>query len=335
MSYIENNQDQIVDISYNHINMQVFQLLEDLEAAGEETSPRGLKTKEANMATLDLDPLYTVMDFGPRHFNWKYYAGELAWYLKADNSIDFINNFSSFWKGICPDGKANSNYGTLLFKDHPASTFNNPVTGDWSQPRGVNQLEWVYDSLVKDKHSRQAVAFFNAPFFQYEGNKDFVCTMYVKFWISKGHLEMKVQMRSNDIFFGLTYDAPWFSTLHQSMFLNLKEVYSDLKLGVYYHCADNIHFYERHFALSNEILDTPLESSIQLKLLYPLFKFEKTDVENKSKLYISEHAISYLKMVEDIVGNGINIPTDKSYWKSTLGYLYEITGDSLDNSNEG
>ena len=334
MSYIENNQAQVVDLSYNHINMQVFQLLEDLEAAGDETSPRGLKTKEANVATLDIDPLYSVMNFTPRAFNWRYFAGELAWYLKADESIDFINNFSSFWKGICLDGKANSNYGALLFKDHPSSKFDNlPTTGDWNTPRGVNQLEWVYDSLVKDKYSRQAVAFFNSPYFQYEGNKDFVCTMYVKFWISKDHLEMKVQMRSNDIFFGLTYDAPWFSTLHQSMFLNLKEVYPELKLGVYYHCADNIHFYERHFELANKILDTPLESSIKLKLLYPLFKFEKT-IENRSKLYISEQAVSYLKMVEDIVGNGINIPKDNSYWKTTLGYLYEITGDSPDDSNE-
>jgi thymidylate synthase len=324
--YIDDINTAPIDLSYNHINMQVYQLLEDLEAAGDETSPRGLKTKEANMATLDIDPLYPIMNFKPRPFNWKYYAGELAWYLKADNSIAFINNFSSFWKDICPNGRANSNYGSLLFNDHPSTlTPGIDIEGD-----GVNQLEWVYDSLVKDKCSRQAVAFFNSPYFQYDDNKDFVCTMYIKFWISKNHLEMKVQMRSNDIFFGLTYDAPWFSTIHQSMFLNLKEVYPDLKLGVYYHCADNIHFYERHFDLSNQILDEPLGSSIKFKLLYPLFRFEETQVKNKSKLYISEHAVSYLKMVEDIVGNGINVPKDKSYWKSTLGYLYEITGDSLE-----
>lgn len=319
MSYTEDN-DQVVNVTYDHINMQVYQLLEDLEASGDTSSPRGLKTKEANLATLDIDPLYSVMNFEPRAFNWRYFAGELAWYLKGSSSIDFINNFSSFWKDICPTGHANSNYGHILFGSHP-STIGTPHGG-------VNQLEWVYDSLVKDKHTRQAVAFFNSPFYQTDGNKDFVCTMYVNFWIRKDHLEMKVQMRSNDIFFGLTYDAPWFASLQQSMYLNLKEVYPELKLGAYFHCADNIHFYERHFDLANKILDTGLDSSIKLRLIHPLFRFGKRP-NGKSEMYINEEAMSFLKIVEDVVESGI-VPKDRNYWKSVLGYLYEITGDSLD-----
>jgi hypothetical protein len=109
------------NVSYNHINVQVFHLLEDLEAAGQTSSPRGMKTKEANLATLDIDPLYPVMNFQPRKFNWRYFAGELAWYMRAEPSIEFINHFSSFWKDICPDGNANSNYGNLIFGPHPSS----------------------------------------------------------------------------------------------------------------------------------------------------------------------------------------------------------------------
>ena len=325
MSYVENESSETtLDIGYNHINLQVFQLLEDLEAAGQTSSPRGLKTKEANLATLDIDPLYPVMDYKVRRFNWRYFAGELAWYLKADPSIDFINHFSSFWKDITPTGKANSNYGSLLLKPHPSSTSN------IANPQGVNQLEWIYDSLVKDKHTRQAVGFFNTPHFQYEGNKDFVCTMYINFWIRKDHLEMKVQMRSNDIFFGLTYDAPWFASIHQSMFLNLKEVYPDLKLGVYYHSADNIHFYERHFEAANQILDDGLDSNIKLRMIHPLFRFVERAEPGKHELIINEEAVTFLKIVDDIVESG-EIKKDKNYWKSILGYLYEITGDTPDN----
>lgn len=326
MSYTEDNEMETVpDISYNHINYQVFQLLEDLEAAGQTSSPRGLKTKEANLATLDIDPLYPIMDFPPRRFNWRYFAGELAWYLKAETSIAYINNFSSFWKDICPTGHANSNYGSLILKDHPGS--NKDISG------GTNQLEWVYDSLVKDKNTRQAVAFFNGPFFQFEGNRDFVCTMYINFWIRKDHLEMKVQMRSNDIFFGLTYDAPWFSAIHQSMFLNLKKVYPDLKLGVYYHCADNIHFYERHFEMADKILDSGIDTSVKLRMIHPLFRFEETSSQGKHKLYINEEAVTYLKMVDDIVESG-DVKKDQLYWKNVLGYLFEISGDSLEDSNQ-
>lgn len=325
MSYVENESSETgLEIGYNHINLQVFQLLEDLEAAGQTSSPRGLKTKEANLATLEIDPTYPVMDFNARRFNWRYFAGELAWYLKADTSIDFINNFSSFWKDITPSGHANSNYGNLLFKAHPSSP------NHFASPNGVNQLEWVYDSLVKDKNTRQAVAFFNSPYFQYDGNKDFVCTMYINFWIRKDYLDMKVQMRSNDIFFGLSYDAPWFSTIQQSMYLNLKKVYPELKLGQYYHCADNIHFYERHFGVAEKILDDGLDTTVKLKLIHPLFRFEEKAEPGKHSLIISSEAMTFMKIVDDIVESG-DVKKDGNFWKGTLGYLYEITGDSLDN----
>lgn len=332
MSYIDNDQAPI-DVSHNHINVQVFQLLEDLEAAGQTSSPRGMKTKEANLATLEIDPLYSTMDFPSRRFNWRYFAGELAWYLKADPSIQFINNFSSFWKDITPTGKANSNYGYLLFNVHPSQKVADSDGSGIPDREHRNQLEWVYDSLVKDPNTRQAVAFFNAPYFQYDGNKDFVCTMYINFWIRKGYLDMKVQMRSNDIFFGLTYDAPWFSTIMQSMYLNLKEVYPDLKLGVYYHCADNIHFYERHFDLASKIMDNGLDTSVRMKLMKPLFSFQKTQTEGNHRMHITPEAVSFFGIVDDIVRSG-EVPKDQSYWKTTLGYLYEITGDTPETSKE-
>jgi thymidylate synthase len=324
MPYIPfESKSEEINISLNHINVQVFHLLEDLEAAGQTSSPRGLVTREANLATLDIDPLYPIMNFEPRKFNWRYFAGELAWYLRGETSIDFINNFSSFWKDICPSGHANSNYGTLILKDHPSTIYAKTAEGE---PKlRVNQLEWVFNSLAKDQHSRQAVAFFNTPYFQYEGNKDFVCTMYINFWIRKNYLDMKVQMRSNDIFFGLTYDAPWFSTIHQSMYLNLKEIYPDLKLGIYYHCADNIHYYERHFEIADKILSSNLQDSIQLKLMTPIFRFEKWD--DNYKIVINEEAVTFLKIVEDTVRDGTDVPKDQDYWRSTLNYLYEITGD--------
>ena len=303
------------NIEFNHINCQVFQLLEDLTVAGETSNPRGFLTREANMCTLELNPYYPILDFEPRPINWRYFTGELAWYIKAEPQIKFINNFSSFWKTICPDGVANSNYGTLLFKDHPSSLIE-------SEPgiRGVNQLEWAYNCLKKDKDSRQAVVFFNSPYFQYEGNKDFVCTMYVKFWISKNHLEMKVQMRSNDIFFGLTYDAPWFSTLHQNMHLELKKLYPELKLGVYYHCADNIHIYERHFELATQILDSQIPNSTKLVLNHPIFEFDEN-----GNFQLSEKGVNYYNTVNDIVSNGKEIPSDQTFWKTILEDLYTIT----------
>ena len=189
------------------------------------------------LANVRIDPTKPIANFEARSFNWKYFAGEMAWYLHRDTNIDYINKFSGFWKGITNPGtnEINSNYGALVIND--------------------DQIGWVVDSLLADKNSRQAIMFFNQPKFQFEGNKDFVCTMYANFFIRSNRLHMKVQMRSNDVFYGLTFDAPFFSFLMQSVYLILKknEKYSDLTLGTYHHFADNIHYYERHFELADKI----------------------------------------------------------------------------------
>jgi thymidylate synthase len=279
--------------SHNDINTQVFQLLEDLTSVGMKSSPRGQEVVEATLCTLDIDPTLPIMNFPARKFNWKYFAGELAWYLKGDLDTEFIKNFSGFWENIKnPDGSINSNYGSILLNSHPSTTFY--PEGSWRKP--VNQLEWVYNSLVKDSYSRQAIAFLNCPFYQFGENKDFVCTAYLNFWIRKGYLDMKVQMRSNDIFFGLTYDAPWFSLIHQSMYLNLKKVYKDLKLGMYYHCADNIHYYERHFELVDKILEVSPEHSQKILLAKPLFELE-------NGFALTTEAIEYVDTIQSIVDN--------------------------------
>ena len=207
----------------------------DIEHDGEVSQPRDLKVKELLFEHIAINPLEPIADFKARPFNWKYLAGELAWYLKQDRNVDYIGAFSTFWSHITNPNtnEINSNYGSLVFNKE--------------------QLGWVIDSLLKDKNSRQAIMFFNQPKFQFEGNKDFVCTMYANFFIRDNKLNMKVQMRSNDIFYGLTFDAPFFSFLHQSIYLILKDQYQDLEIGTYHHFADNIHFYERHFELADKI----------------------------------------------------------------------------------
>lgn len=216
-----------------------------------DVSPRGLKVKESLLVIANYNPKLTAIDFENRPFNWKYFAGEMAWYLKRDRKIDYINKFSSFWKGIAnEDGTINSNYGSILF----------------GKP-----MNWVINSLKNDRFSRQAIAYIGGKEYQYPENKDFVCTQYVIFWMRGGQLHMKVQMRSNDMFYGLTFDALFFSTLMQSVYLELKETYPSLEMGQYFHSADNMHFYERHFDLAEKIMKEPLKRGPMLTLREPLF----------------------------------------------------------------
>ena len=266
-------------------------IINHIDEHGEESQPRDLKVKEAILANFTIDPVYPIANFPQRTFNWKYLAGELAWYMKQDRDVDYIGAFSNFWSRITnPDSnEINSNYGSLVFNKE--------------------QFGWVIDSLVADKNSRQAIMFFNQPKFQFEGNKDFVCTMYANFFIRHDILHMKVQMRSNDIFYGLTFDAPFFSILQQSVYLKLKETYPNLELGMYYHFADNVHFYERHFDLANEIkteeLDRSNESSLLLRT--PFLDYDGDNV------FLTDAAKSFIKEVDDTIEEGTGQGTKEDY----------------------
>ncbi len=258
---------------------QFIDTIIDIESDGDVSQPRDLKVKELQFGHIAIDPTRPIADFEARGFNWKYLAGEMAWYLKKDRDVDYIGQFSGFWSNITNPNtnEINYNYGSLVFNKE--------------------QFGWAVDSLLKDKNSRQAIMFFNQPKFQFEGNKDFVCTMYANFFIRNNKLNMKIQMRSNDIFYGLTFDAPFFSFLHQSVYLILKDQYSDLELGVYHHFADNIHFYERHFELAEEIKSNRISSEGHTFELKDKF----IDYTSSDGVKLTNAATEFIARIDDMV----------------------------------
>ena len=271
-------------------NTEFKNLINNIETNGDVTQPRDMKVKELTVQTLAFNPKEPFANFNKRKFNWKYFAGELAWYMRKDRDVDYIGQFSGMWSTLTnPDtNEINSNYGSLLFND---------------------QLQWVLDSLKADKNTRQAIAFLNQPKFQFKGNKDFVCTMYLNFFIRDNKLNMKVQMRSNDIFYGLTFDAPFFAFVQQHMRLWLLETYPDLELGTYYHCADNIHFHERHFDLADNISsDTEESAEYIMNIKKPLFLLRYDN------MILTEYGSKFLNDVDVTIGK----PNAKELYNNIL-----------------
>ena len=277
-------------------------IIKHIEDQNQSADPRGLKVKESILSNFVIDPKEPIANFDKRKFNWKYLAGELAWYLDQDRDVDFIGSFSNFWGTLTNPGtnEINSNYGSLIFNKE--------------------QFGWVIDSLVADKNSRQAIMFFNQPKFQFEGNKDFVCTMYANFFIRDNKLNMKVQMRSNDIFYGLTFDAPFFSFLLQSVHIKLMETYPDLQLGDYYHFTDNLHFYERHFSLADSIkiekIDPDKEHTFVMKEAFIDYDGEK--------VFLTENAKAYCKEIYESINEDRTTSLDKAGYKKLLDKYFVI-----------
>jgi thymidylate synthase len=204
--------------------------------------PRGMKIFEVTDAALVIeDPTFCLYENDRRSSQFKYIAAELVWYFTGRKDANFIIPYAKFWNQIAnKDGSVNSAYGNLIFSE--------------SNEHYYNQYQWALESLIKDKDSRQAILHFNKPSHQWNGNKDFVCTLNGIFQIRDNKLNFTIDMRSNDLILGTPTDVAFFCLLQMQMLEHLRKYYPELELGTYTHIAHSLHLYERHFDLVSEML---------------------------------------------------------------------------------
>lgn len=114
---------------------------------------------------------------------------------------------------------------------------------------GIDQFKFIIDLLQKDPNSRQAIITIGDPAkdcFDSSGEiketKDRPCTRNIQFIINDGKLDVFVHMRSNDFMWGASGVNIFNYTFLQEIFAGILGV----DVGVYYHIANNFHYYERH-----------------------------------------------------------------------------------------
>jgi len=217
-----------------------------------ESKPRGLEVREClNVGIHIEDPSKNLFKYNDKSLTLPtgYVKKEMCLYLMATDDAKLFTKASKFWDSIkTKDGKINSAYGNLIFNK--------------SLKDGRSQFDWAFDSLKNDKDSRQSFMRFNNTCHQYDGNKDVPCTFIMSFHIRKNKLNATVNMRSNDIIKGTTYDIPSFILFQRLMLLRLREVYPDLELGFYEHFANSLHLYETDFELvQKRVYDNEIRES--------------------------------------------------------------------------
>lgn len=108
-------------------------------------------------------------------------------------------------------------------------------------PRAVSQIPEIVRKLRADKDTRQAVVTIWQPHRDNEpGKHDYPCTISLIFTIRDDALNIHVTMRSNDVWWGLAYDAFQFTQL-QCTVANVLNI----KVGRYHHHVVSLHAYER------------------------------------------------------------------------------------------
>jgi thymidylate synthase len=218
---------------YNSINEALAYLSLELAIDGTDVEVKNavgdfVKTKELQDYHLSFVPNYNnIITLPERKFPVKGAQAEFLWYMTGVPNANAVAKFLPNWLKFGDEqGKVNSNYGAY-----------------WkvSIPR-------IIDILKRDKTSRRAVMNIyhdgNEPF-----GKDTPCTLTLQFLIRTDKydgidkLDLIVNMRSNDIWYGLSIDQYTNSMLHQLVLHSLQETYPDLQLGWYGHSSGSMHAY--------------------------------------------------------------------------------------------
>lgn len=153
-----------------------------------------------------------------------YMLGELTWYFRGREDVEFISKFSSFWKHISDDGVTNrSAYGAIVFNRY-----------------GFDQVKQVVDTLKRNPYSRRAIINFNVPNRERFETKDEICTIALVFELRDGKLDCTGIMRSNDVWLGTPYDVVFFTELQKHIANELGVGY-----GKYTHFAVSLHAYAK------------------------------------------------------------------------------------------
>lgn len=218
-------------------------------------SPRGLKIRERLGHSFRITDIRDRLPYVPhRGFSVAYFVAEMLWYLSANDSTDWISNYSAFWRNISDDGStANSAYGARIFKLHPYQQ----APG---MPMGWSQWKSVVDELRRDSDSRRAVIHIRMPQDTYLASKDVPCTLALQFFVRDGALHQVASMRSSDIILGIAYDVPAFTMFQELLALEL-----GVELGQYTHVSNSLHLYERHFEMAQRIIEeSPLRGGATL-----------------------------------------------------------------------
>jgi len=208
-----------------------------------ESAPRGEKIREKlNFSFMLTDPRERYPYVYGRKFSLEYVAGELLWYLSANNKVDWIQKYSSVWSKISDDGvTANSAYGYRMFM--PIDSANN------------SQWSLAVDELVRDNDSRRCVIHIRNAFDTVNAKLDVPCTISLQYLLRQNKLHAVVNMRSQDVIWGLANDVPAFTVFQELMAIELSErLGKHIECGNYYHNAASIHIYDRHFKMVESVL---------------------------------------------------------------------------------
>jgi thymidylate synthase len=210
-----------------NFDQEWLHLLDRILCDGQNTTPRGLTTKELLHQTIVVDMRRPVLVIPERKLSYQFMAAEAYWILSGDNRVETIAPFNKRIAEFSDDGR--TFYGAY-------------------GPRIHDQLDYVINTLLENRDTRQAAMTIwreNPP-----KTKDVPCTIGLVFNIRDGVLHTSVLMRSSDVWLGIPYDVFNFSMLSHYICATLNYVNcgkTNYNPGLLYLTAVSSHLYKENW----------------------------------------------------------------------------------------
>jgi len=228
-------------LEIDNVQQGYIDLCQHILLRGEPVAPRGERTVEIQSFTLiHNDPSKCVVDGIGRNAKLAIGAAEAAQLIAGVSMPELMLRVSPNFKNFMDGGRFYGAYG----------------------PRIAGQIRRAIAVLAEDPSSRRArVTIWNEDDLNTLGLHDYPCTLGFTFHIRNNKLSMHTHMRSNDAWWGFTYDIMQFCVLQMSVAAAL-----DIGVDRYYHHVDSMHIYERDFA-ALDMLHTPSKPATELSAI--------------------------------------------------------------------
>ena len=226
---------------------------------------------------------------------------ELLWFIKGDTNIKYlVDNGVNIWNEWPYENfkkSADFNGETLEFfvekiKNDDAFALKygdlGPVYGaQWRNFNGVDQLQWILDTIKKTPDSRRMVlsAWNPAEISQMALPP---CHTLIQFYVNQGKLSLQLYQRSGDIFLGIPFNIASYA-----LFLHMMAQVTSLEVGDFVHTIGDAHIYHNHMdQVKLQLTRTPyplpkLKLNKAIKDLFA-FTFDDITLEN----YVSHPKIT-------------------------------------------
>ena len=234
----ETNRRIILD--YRNASTAFADISSDIIKFGDNVEVRGQKTKEMIQIGFNIhNPAERFSVIKYRNGNPFALIAETFWVLAGRNDIHWLLRYLPRAGDFSDDGETwRAGYGKRIID------FN-----------GINQLQFVYDELMRNTCSRRAIINIWDPTLDFVDSKDIPCNISLHFMIRNEMLYMSVFQRSQDLIWGYSINLFEWSVFHEAL-----AVWLGVDVGVLSYLVGSAHIYERHFERVENINNWVLNS---------------------------------------------------------------------------